>query len=735
MCVAQDLGSASAAERADRERQEIVVTATGLSSADSTTKTDTPIIESPQSISIVNRDEMDLRGATSIADALSYTAGVQAEPFGIDSRTDEVSVRGFSSGGFSSNNSFVDGLRLPTGGQFTRFGFDTFGLQQIEVLKGPSGVLYGQSAPGGIVNIVTKRPTTTFQGEILFQGQGYTDLKKWSGRVGADFSGPLTDSGNLSGRIVGMAHHGSTQINDVENSRYYVSPSITWEAGQSTQWTLLGHYQRDDGGATYQFLPALGTYQSTNGGFIENDANIGEPQWNNFERDQYLIASLFSHAFTGALTYRNNMRYTHIDTAYRVTVLSGGTVTDCTAVPQYGAACIDGQTIGRRAISAAGSSDGFAVDNQLEYRVQTGAVSHILLAGLDYFRTDWSHDRDLVSLPGLPRGQVDPLFDIFNPQQRGIAGYEENLAPQVYGAATSEQTGAYFQDQIEIGRLRLNIGGRYDWTNDRTTNRLADTSVDYDAEKFTWRAGAVYLFDNGLAPYFSYSQSFIPQLVSTESTLNAEPFKPTTGEQYEVGVRYQGGQGIYLTAGIFEITQQNVETRDPNGTICSSGNVCYVQAGEARVRGIEVEGRASLGTGTTIIASATHLDSDVTEDSNEALLSKSLPQVPGYIASLFVNQRIQGGPLAGLGFGGGVRYTGKSWGDALNTSFPIEDYTLFDLMLRYDLGQASPSLEGIDFSVNARNIADKRYVVTCTSVASCYYGQGRVVTARLQFRW
>ncbi|MED5545427.1 MAG: TonB-dependent siderophore receptor [Pseudomonadota bacterium] len=736
LCAAQgapapgpdDLGPEDAGKR-------IIVTATGLSSATSTTKTDTPIIEAPQSVSIVAREEMDLRGATTIADALSYTAGVQAEPMGIDSRTDEVSVRGFSAGGYSSNNNFVDGLRLPTGGQFTRFGFDTFGLQQIEVLKGPSGVLYGQSAPGGIVNIVTKRPTSRFQGEVLLQAQGYTDLGNWSGRLGADFGGPLDEDGRLSARLVGLAQHGGSQVNDVENSRYYVSPSVTWEPTSATSWTLLGQYQHDDGGATYQFLPALGTYEPSNGGYIANDANIGEPSWNNFTRNQYLAASFFRHEIADNLTFRNNLRYTHITSAYRVTVLSGGTVTDCSAVPQYGPACIDGQTIGRRAIASAGSSDGFAIDNQLEWRVRTGALAHTLLAGLDYFHTDWTHDRDLVSLPGLPRGQVDPLYDIFDPQPRGSRDYAANMAPQVYGAATSEQTGLYAQDEVEWGRLRLNIGGRYDWTSDHTRNRLTDTENDYDASKFTWRAGAVYLFDNGLAPYFSYSQSFIPQLVPLESVLDQQPFRPTTGEQFEAGLRYQAGTGIYLTAGVFEITQQNVQTNDPDGTICGNGNVCLVQAGEARIRGAELEARASLVSGTTVIASATHLDSDVTQDTHEDLVGKSLPQVPAYMASLFVNQRIANGPLAGLGFGGGVRYTGKSWGDAMNADFRIQDYTLFDLMLRYDLGEANAALEGIGLSLNARNVADTRYVVTCTSVASCYYGQGRVVTARVQFTW
>ncbi|EMD83304.1 TonB-dependent siderophore receptor [Pacificimonas flava] len=732
---AQDRGQDESAEAAGRDRT-IVITATGLSSATSTTKTDSPIIESPQSISIINQDEIDLRAATTVSEALAYTSGVQASQFGIDSRTDEISIRGFGAGGFSSNNNFVDGLRLPAGGQFTRFSFDPFALQQIEVLKGPSSVLYGQTAPGGIVNMVSKRPTSTFQGHLIGQVQGFSGLDDWSGRIGADVSGPLNGPGSLQGRLVGLAQSGGTQIEEVENSRYYVSPSLTFAPDSDTSWTLLGQYQRDEGNATYQFLPATGTYFETNGGYIANDANLGEPDWNTFDRDQILIGSFFEHRFDDTLTFRSNARYTHIESLYRVSVLSGDTVQDCDTEPAGIAAgenCIPGRTIGRRAIQAEGTSDGIALDNQLQFDLSTGPIEHTLLAGVDYFHTEWEHFRDLVTLPGLPPGQVDPLFDILNPQPRGSDNYEANLAPQIYGAAESDQTGIYFQDQLALGGLRVTVGGRFDSATDDNRNLTNDTAYRTKADDFTWRAGGVYLFDNGLAPYFSYSESFLPQLVDPSSTLTGEPFLPTTGRQYEAGLRYQGGRGIYLSAGAFDITQQNVPTRDPGGTLCGR-LVCQIQAGEARVRGLEFEGRASLPTGTTLIASATHLDSEVTEDTNESIVGNAIPQVAKYLASLFVNQRIDGGALAGLGFGGGVRYTGRSYGDT-NNVFHMQDYTLFDLFLRYDLDNAAAMFDGVSLSLNAQNIADKRYVVTCSSPQSCYYGQGRTLTARVQYRW
>ncbi|TLM77044.1 TonB-dependent siderophore receptor [Microbulbifer harenosus] len=724
------------AERAARpgvkeNLEEVVVTATGLSKASSATKAGIPIIESAQTVSVISREEIDLRAASTIADALSYTAGVQPEAFGIDSRTDEISVRGFGAGGFSSNSNFVDGLRLPAGGQWTRFGFDTFGLQQVEVLKGPSSVLYGQSAPGGMVNMVTKRADGNTTRELLVQGQGYTDLDNFSGRIASDFGGNLNEAGTVSGRLVTVAEDGGSQVNDVDKSRYYLSPSVTWKPSDATTWTLLTQYQRDEGGSTFQFLPALGSLESSNGQYIENDANIGEPDWNTFDRDQLLVGSFLEHDINDSLTLRNNLRYTHIETLYQVTVLSGNTIADCSATA-FGDQCIDGQTIGRRAVQGDGESDGYAVDTQLEGRFDTGNLQHTVLGGVDYFHTEWEHFRDLVSLPGLPRGQVDPLWDIFNPESRGSGTYVDNMNPQVYSAAVSKQSGVYLQDQISTGKLRFNIGGRYDWTDDTSTNLLTGSEFETEADAFTWRTGAVYLFDNGFAPYVSYSESFLPQLVDPSSTLNGVLFDPTTGEQIEAGLRFQSGNNVYVSLGGFEITQQNVSTPDPNGALCGN-STCRVQTGEAQVRGVELEGRAALASGTTLIASASCLDAEVTK-SNDPIVGNTMPQVPDMLASLFIDHRIEQGALAGLGFGAGVRYTGESFGDTNNT-LEIGDYTLFDLLARYDFGVARPELDGVSLSLNARNLNDERYVATCTATAACYYGQGRVVTARLQYRW
>ncbi|MFT8852263.1 TonB-dependent receptor [Acetobacter orientalis] len=711
--------------KASSKPEIVVVTATGRSSASASTKTRTPIIESPQTITIVNREEIELRASPSVADALAYVAGVQAQPQGVDSRVDEVSVRGFGAGGFSSNNNFVDGLRLPSGGQWTRTSFDPFALQQIEVLKGPSGALYGQTAPGGVVNLVTKRPTAKSEGEFFIQGSGFTNLDNGQGQASGDISGKLNKSGTVLGRVVALAKYGGTQVNSVNTGRYYFSPSLTWHITPQTTWTLLAQYQRDQGGSTFQFLPATGTLYASNGRHIKNDANIGEPKWDTFDRNQALIGSFIEHRFNKHISVRNNTRYTYLDTLYRATVLSGDTLSKCAPTLQ---GCIAGATVNRRAVEGRGRSQGVATDTQLEGHVMTGPVRHLLLAGTDYFYTSWNHDRDVVS-PSL----VKPMLDIFSPQARGSAGYENALVPQVYTSTQSQQNGVYFQDQLKFNRLRVTLGGRQDWAWDDTQNILTKKRYMTRSNAFTWRAGGVYLFDNGLAPYFSYAQSFQPQVSDPSSAKDGQPFKPTKGDQYEAGIRYQYGKSIYITFGGYQITQTNMTTPDPSGVQCGT-TTCLVQTGKGRVRGLELEGRVNLAWDTSLIFTGTRSDAKITRSNYSTQIGNYLPQAPKWMASVFLDKRFRAGMFKGVGVGGGVRYTGHSYGDTANT-LSIPGYTLFDMFLRYDFAEAMPQWKGLTFSVNMRNIANKRFVSTCTALAACYYGEGRSVIGRLEYRW
>jgi iron complex outermembrane receptor protein len=712
-----------AAEAPPSNGEIVIVRAQAKGKVRSGTKTDTPIIEAPQTISVITREEMDVRAVATVNDALAYSAGVQSESSGIDSRVDEITVRGFGAGGFSSNNTFIDGLRLPSGGQWTRTSFDPFGLEQVEVLKGPSSVLYGQASPGGVINMVSKLPRNKNSGEIGISAAGYTDLNRWQYQIAGDANFVLNEEGTLLFRIVALARDGETQIKETSNSRYYIAPSLTWKITDKDKLTLIATYQRDEGGSTYQFLPMTGTLLPSNGRRIELDAYLGEPDWNVFERNQKLLASFYEHKFNDNWLFRNNMRLTHLDTLYRVTVLSGDTVTSCGTI----AGCIPGQTIKRRAVQGIGESDGYSIDNQLQGKFSTGSIDHTILIGADYFHTEWEHYRDLVTA-----SYVLPLLDFYNPVARGSSAYTANLNPQVYTETKSVQSGVYLQDQIELGKFRIALGGRYDNAKDDSYNPITKVTTITKADAFTGRVGGVYLFDNGFAPFLSYSESFMP---STGNYWDGTPFDPTTGQQWEGGIRYKPkNMNAYVTATYYQITQQNITTTDPDSThICGTGT-CSVQTGEGQIKGFEIEAKASLPFNLTGIFTFTTSDGTVTKTTTASQLGNSLPNLPSTMYSAFLDYRFHDNALEGVGIGGGVRYVGKSFGDTANTIY-VPDYTLYDAFIRYDLSNLSPKMNGMTLSINARNLANTTYVATCGSVASCYYGSGRTVNLRLQYKW
>jgi iron complex outermembrane receptor protein len=667
------------------------------------TKTDTPIIETAQSVSVVNRDLMDMIGAKTTAEALRYSAGVSVGSYGVDSRVDEISVRGFRTGSFA-NNLYLDGLRPPgssSGATASATQFDGFGLDRVEVLRGPSSVLYGQIAPGGLINVVSKRPTDYARGEIGVGTDNYG-----LARLNADVSGPVDASGEWLYRVVGTAYHSDTQVDYVELNRVMLAPSLTWRPSARTSLTLLANYQQDRGGSTYQFLPSHGTYYATDYGRFGSDRFLGEPGFNRYDRTQYAIGYEFSHALTDHVKLGQKLRYMRVDT-------------DNDGVSRQGDLLADGRTLRRTASSNEIRSEGFTVDNNAQFDFGLGQTAHTLLAGLDY-RTQ--------TIRVAQASGTAPSLDVFDPVYGG---------PVVMGAmkpsrrSDSEQTGLYAQDQIRWGQWAATLGVRHDWSRDNSLVRASGAKTRYDDEATTWRAGAVYLFENGLAPYASYATSFEPV---NGAGFEDQPFKPTEGKQAEVGIKYQPpGSRSMITFSAYEITQQNITTPDPDPTHLCNGSQCQVQTGEGRVRGLELEGNFALTDSITVVASATLMRSEVTK-SNGADRGNELPRVPRRSYNLWVDYRLPLDIAPGLSIGAGVRHTGSSYGDTAN-DYRSPSANLIDAAIRYDLGAVDPSLKGLKFSLNASNLTDKEYLASCSGNASCYYGARRNISANLNYTW
>ncbi len=649
------------------------------------TKSDLSLIETPQTISVITRDQIDAQSAQTVRQVLRYAPGVYFSD-DLDQRITTVNSRGFALDQYS------DGLRQ-LGGTWALPQIEPWFVERAEVVAGPASVLYGQASPGGILNFTSKRPTLARRNEVQIQTGSYDRAQ------GAfDFSGPLDKDARFLYRVAGLARYTRSEVNYVKEERMALAPSFTWAPTADTSLTILSDYVHDPSAGFWTLLPYQGTLLPNRYGKISPSFYVGAPNFESFRRTQYSLGYAFEHRFNEAWAVRQNLRARKVDIDYRA--VQGSTLLS------------DMRTLTRQAYTADENLRTFQVDTQLESRFATGPLRHTVLAGLDYQRRLWDN---------FTRYGAAPSLDILRPN------YNQPIAlPPVFQDAdqTQNQLGAYVQDQIKWGGLVLLAGGRQDWADTTTDNQLARLKTTQNDQAFTGRVGLLYLFGNGIAPYASYASSFQPV---TGTAFGGGAFQPTKGEQWEVGVKYQP-QGVdsFMTVSAYSLTQSNVTTPDPLHTGFS------VQTGEVRSRGIDVSGVASLAQGLSLRASYSYLDNEITK-ANDASRGKTLANTPSNLASIWADYTIGNGPITGLGFGGGVKYVGDAYTTNLNTQ-KIPSFTLADAVIHYDLGQAAPALTGAKLQLNASNLFDKEYVSYCTA-AGCRYGMGRTVYATLTYRW
>ncbi len=649
-------------------------------------KTDTPLIEIPQSISVVTSDQIKSQGAQTLGEALRYTPGVVAEEYGgTDLRQDRFMIRGFQ-----GSMPYVDGLT--TASRYTLLAplVDPYSLDRVEVLRGPTSGLYGQNTPGGIINAVTKRPTETAFGEFELQG-----LNPWGGQAAFDFGGPANKDGTVLYRFTGQGRYSETQVDNVDTERFFFAPAVTFAPNPDTKFTILANISHSNDGVLTQNLPAVGTLTSAVFGKIPTSLFTGEPDLNKIERTSYAIGYAFEHRLNDIWTVRQNLRYTDST----VEVRQVGTAGYVAGNPYE---------LNRWTLGANAAQQNFAVDNQAQADFQTFGIQHKVLIGVDYF-----HDHDIWL------------------EQDGSASPLNVLAP-VYGQpftlpavdfATSDtlsQTGVYAQDQIKWNRWTLTLGGRQDWATTDTSDLLAGSTVNQDNSAFTWRAGLVYEFENGIAPYVSYSTSFQPVIgVSTSNV----PFLPTTGKQYEAGVKFQPvGSQSFFTLAAFNLDQDNMVTYSPTATNPYNQS----QIGAVRMRGFEASAVANLDAGLKLVAAYTYTDAEITADGT-GNVGNSPKDVPANMASLWLDKTLQDGPWKGLGAGGGLRYVGERYGDNANT-IELPSNLLWDAALHYERDKWR-------LAVNVKNLLDTTYVATCDNASFCYYGLRRTAVGSLTYRW
>ncbi|KAA8995354.1 TonB-dependent siderophore receptor [Affinibrenneria salicis] len=672
------------ASRSAKKNDTIVVEPQVQSGA---TKLATPDIETPQSVSIITREQMQEQGAVSVRQAAGYTPGVFNNQIGASNRFDYLVLRGFSDG--SLDNVYLDGLKLMGDtNSYSSLTIDPWLLESIEVVRGPASVLYGRASPGGIVALNSRHPSFERSGQIRLTAGNNSQRS-----AAIDVTGPLDDDDRLAFRLGAIARAADTQFGPVKEERYAIAPSLLWRISDTTRLELMAYLQQDPEGGSHSGLPYDGTVVAHNGRRISNTFYEGEENYEKFERNQKMVGYDFEHAFSDNLSGRQRLRYlkskVKMDQVYAY-----GWNTDTTLNRYYSGADEDMSAL--------------TLDNQLDGTLNTGPVDHRLLVGLDYQQ----RDNDVAWYSG-----AFPSIDAFNP----VYGAEPTaFYPATRARHELRQTGVYLQDQMTWDRWRFTLGGRYDQVRIANIDQDSGRRSALKKNHISSRAALLYLFDQGFAPYVSYSTAFTPtSFVDT----NGDILEPMQGKQLEAGLKYQPlGSNSQYSISVFRINQKNVATKEqPTDP--------YQSIGEIQSEGAELEAITYLNDNLRLQAAYTYTDIRYKKSSDGTQGNRAV-YAPRNQASLWASYDVNQGPLDGLTLGAGVRHVRGITSDRANTH-TLPSYTLVDVALGYDL--SSVGLKGVKTQLNVNNLTNKSYIAACNSLDFCYFGAERSVVASLSY--
>ena len=633
----------------------------------SATKTDTPVAETAQSVSVVSRKQLDDRRPRNLTEAISYTPSARGGQYGAEPRFDAFKLRGME---LTYNGVFRDGLReisSPNG----LFRIEPYGVEALSVLRGPSASIYGASSSGGIVDIISKRPTEEKIREVELQYGSY-------GRVqGAfDLSGPVSEDGSLLYRLTGVARDGRNEIEAIKDDRVMIAPALTWKPDEGTKFTILGEYMDSTTGGTWGYI---------------NDANGatpvygGDDRFNDFTQKQWRIGYELEHDLTDTVTLHHKLRYSDLSTHQEYAF--GG----------YPGIVYE-------------DNKGLATDTYLEAEFQAGAAQHKLIGGIDYSYMEYDSRQGYGAVPFTSSFTYVPDVTVFQNQKQNSIG-------------------VYVQDQIEIDAWRIGLGLRHDWHDSEYS--AGGASYSRNDSETTGRASIGYVTSWNIMPYISYGTSYVanPGVILSSGGGSAQA-DPTLGRQYEIGVKYEvPGQNVLISAAYFDIDQENASVYAYDS---ATGQNVLRQL-DMRSRGVELEVTASLDNGLSLTGGYSYNDVKITKLTPETV-GNQLNSSPYHMFSLWADYEVQSGVLEGLGLGAGVRYVGSSFGDDLHTPvFNNGARTFVDAVIRYDLGKLNDAMKGVKLQVNATNLLNEVDQVCTTGF--CYFDEGRKVVASVKYRF
>jgi iron complex outermembrane receptor protein len=669
--------------KADAERESASGPVPGMVARRSATgtKTDSAIVEVPQSISVIGAREIDDKGMLTLTDALAQTAGVAVNPYGFDSRApDWVTLRGFD-GWYTS--SYRDGLVQNVGITFLGVQTEIYGLERLEVLRGPASALFGKGDVGGVVNRVSKLPRADAVRELGVQVGRY-DRRQ----VMADLGGALGEEQRWLWRVVGVGLDTGTQDSypdgqRMKQKRQYLAPSLSWRISPQTTVTLQAEALRDDSSDDVQYVTAADGSQTS--------IKEGDPSYSRIQTDSDAAGYQLSHEFYNGWKLEQKARYAHrsMDKHHILSFFD-----------------TDPDELLRQARHDVESVRESAIDTSVQGTMAAGGISHRLLFGIDYDRNraEWQRWQGMVASLDMRR----PVYGVSIAEPA-----TQSRSKQV----VSEQLGVYAQDQLSFDEhWRILLGLRQDRARTHLDDRLGAVQDRRTDHATTGRVGASYLVGNGWAPYVSYGESFVPVLAIDDDVL----FSPSRGRQVELGLKYMPEDRPWsFTAAVYNLKKTNVVSYDPVEFVPHA-------LGQVRSRGLELEGRAELGRQWWLTGSFTALDMKILSSAIPEEVGQMPILTPRQTASLWLDYAAGASGGQGLSAGAGLRYTGKRYNDAANTSFE-SGYTVADAAVRYDTGPWR-------FAVNVSNLFDRAYL-SGRAYGSYFRGAERNVTVTARYRW
>ncbi|MEO1352016.1 MAG: TonB-dependent siderophore receptor [Cyanobacteria bacterium J06635_15] len=682
---------------------QIVVTGEALGSAyvvpqaTTATRTETPLLEIPQSIQVIPQQVLEDQQVIRLDEALRNVSGVVAD-------TTEGAGFQFSVRGFPSARLLRDGFSLSGSDALSNTGIlalpEIANVEQLEVLKGPASILYGEIQPGGVINLVTEQPTP----EPLYEAELQLGSRSLI-RPQLDFSDRLTADGRLRYRFNALVQRedGFRDFNQgIE--REFIAPVVAWNISDRTTLTLDFEYLRDERPNDAGLL-AFGQ------GVVDvpRDRIVGEPD-DVVERSFITTGYRLVHQFSDTWQVRHAFR--HSNQTYSSNFFLPLTFNETTGI------------VARLGGGTEWYQDFYGLQTDVVGNFTTGSIEHTLLFGIDLSR-DRSDIESRVNLAAL-----SPL-DIFNPTYGNVQRlpFEQLLNPARVQDVTTSRLGLFLQDQIELFEtVNLLAGIRYDTVSQAVTNApsLFDATGSESrqtVDAVTPRFGLVYQPIPEIAVYASYSQSFTP---SSATNLAGNLLEPETGEGLEIGFKTElFNQRLIATLAYFDITRQNVATLDPNAPPLSNASVA---TGEQRSQGIELDLSGEILPGWQVIANYAYTDARVTQD-NAIPLGNGLAGIPEHSANVWTTYTLQDGDLAGLGFGLGFNYVGERPGD-LNNSFRLDEYWVTNAAIFYDRND-------FQLALNFKNLFNTNYIqgTPISRVRGIEPGEPFTIVGSISFRF